>query len=487
MSKPEITIDDLTWQAVLGRNRYATIWCDEPALQLFEQKFPSSVDNQVVFPYYGPAGTITVTSGQGKLHFKETAGGASTVTYVMEHRLKTGQFAIAADLAELSAGGLFSEFYVGVVITTSTATTDFTDIIYAKINRSEAAPNGVIELGYSKNGSFVGRTSTGPTIDVPLAFPCRLVLVMNQNSIALAVEENGVRRELHHYEIALADHDCILEATIRKFKPMIRFNCDAGIDATCTGVYGFPMGGVGHREHTIVRYENGEPWRSPEGLYAIAVDEVGVTALATGDAFYQSEYNRSQTAIWLYNADAARMVRPIGTIHQRENSRVFGLQEPRIVVDRHDGKVHVYGSNWNNVYDATYNPLGRKDSNDARLQVIQHYETTADPIDVLYGSKIIELDTVDLGDDIDFDDVSHYQTDIRRVGGHYYIVGTRAAPANKQIFVNRGTAQGSFTKHLWLDDCWRRARRGRLLLGRRRPISTRPAATARHPCACSTI
>jgi hypothetical protein len=440
MTLPAISISDLsTAHVVLSRTRYASPWCGEPSLMLFEQRFQTSQDTST-FLRISSVGSPTMTRGNGELRVQASA--AATDTFLFEGRPKTSQFAVLADLKELSAGGSNSSFSVGVAITDTPTSDSFTDVIYAKLNRTEAAPNGSIELGYTKNG--VLSYLAGPTLDQPLQFPLKFGFVMNQGSIALAVEENGVRRVLHNFDVNVANWDCQLESLIKRFKYFVRFDCDGVFDATITALLAYPMGSEGDREHALVRYENGEPWRNEEGLYAIVLDSIGPTTINTGVASYVSEYQRSQATVWLYNADTAHFVRPIAKISQRDNGRVFGAQEPRIIVDRTDGLYHIYVSNWNNIYDATYNPAGNTH------QKIQHF-ATAD--DLLHGNHIIECQDVNLGNGIEFvTNVSTYQTDIRKVGGRYYITATRSDVSGRQVFVNWGTAHGSFTHHLWLDN-----------------------------------
>jgi hypothetical protein len=359
---------------------------------------------------------------------------------------------VIGDLEYLSPGGTLSAFYVCAAITTTSTSNTFTDFVYAVINRTEAAPNGVLSLGYSKSGVFHEVSATA--LAEPLVFPIRLGLTMNQGSISLTLKEaNGRWRRMLNYEVAIADWDWLLQRSSHRAKVMFRFACDVDIDARCNGITVCPMGSDGHREHAVVRYENGEPWRSPEGLYAISLDQVGPTTLATGDAFYVSEYNRSQGAIWLYNADTYAFVRQIATISQKENSRTYGAQEPRIMVDRTDGLIHLYVANWNNVYDATYNPLGTQNGSNFRRQKIQH-----GTIDSLYGNLIVEVDDVNLGSvthnsaTVALNTVSCYGCDVRKLGGRIFIVYTVLfGTGDRQIGVNRGNAHGTFTHNVWID------------------------------------
>jgi hypothetical protein len=166
MTVPAITIADLSEaHVILSRTRYATPWCEEPLLRLYAQRFESSSDIDTLFPSY--TGASTVTTGSNGLRFQASV--AATASYVCEYRPKTSQFCVIGDLEYLSVGGALSAFYVCAAITATSTSNTFTDFVYAVINRTEAAPNGVLSLGYSKNGVF--HEVSAAALAEPLAVP----------------------------------------------------------------------------------------------------------------------------------------------------------------------------------------------------------------------------------------------------------------------------------------------------------------------------
>lgn len=418
-----------TVTSLINRRRDVSMYAPEPEFLFYHHDFSTSIDaGETVFSTTNG----TRTQGQGEFKFTTPSTGSG---YLLAKKRFQGSAQLCAKVRvnSLNATGTFNDIAVGFAVT-STATSDVvTDKLLAFYGRTDANPAGVLTLLWSYNGGT--QVYDQATLTTPLVTPFDLMLVMNNGSLALAVEENGVQRILMNKEVNQGIGFLSLEdqTNVAKLRPMLFFQSSQAIDARVTNFEVRALGELGSREHYPDTYENGEPIRNPQGLYYVTVDATHVTTVNLSGPAQYSEYMKNQSTTRLYDADTGRFVKNTAKYSIKKNGQVFGAQQGKVLYDRRTGLYHLYTSTWNDTSE--------------RVQMT-HYATYDN---LLHGYWVLDgsqFDVIDLSaiNSIFVSPNYYYDTDVQKYNGRWYLCGTVSGipVIGRAAFCVSGTAPNAF-------------------------------------------
>jgi len=436
---------------IVNWNRQAYVSQPGNPFLIWRKDFSTSYDLYETLKNYvgvggGAAGVATIANG--RLTYTGATDNSSTLYTLMAQRfIPNSQLVAELRIEEMPAAGVTkNDVIVGFTVpNTPTGSTAYAPF-RATFRRLAATPNGQFRLDYVRNDQQIGDTITTGTLATPISFPFTMKLWMNQNSLAVVVEEGGREYIVLNLEVIKTDWDLEKKSTIELLRPYIAFENDNQGKATVSHWEVRAPGALGLREHYMAHYENGEPLRNQDGYYYLTVDQCGPTTLSSS---LQDSYNRTVNGAWLYDAQNKRMVGPTaqyvsqyaygGDIYRA------GMIEAQVIYDRRTQLFHLYHSNW-------------RVEDKGGASYVEHYATREN---ILNGYRVFtnmqRLDTTALGPDFESTD-SFYDNDFiyNEADGFWYWCGTvrkdgtNPSGVSARVFLVRGTSPTTFTTVRWI-------------------------------------
>lgn len=414
---PIIDISDLsTGHGIIYRGREANLYASEDRFCLWSFGFDTTANYaNTVYSTSGP--TLTIGGGKGVY---ASAGGTTSASFIASPHIPVAQYAasVLIDSHNASSGASYNDVFVGFALTT-TATSDTLQYKLGAIYRHTDSLNQVF-LHYEHSG---GGVETTP-VTITESQPFRLVYVINHNSATAAIiRQDGSWQVIDHQEITLTHLDMEDAATVAKMRPLLFFQSN-GVQATTVKDWWVRnMGTFGEREHMVVRYENGEPIKSPEGFYYISVDDIGPNTASTASNGPNTAYMRCTHGIYVLDPKTGRRVRTSAKFYMKIATRVFGTQEGFFMHDRSTGLWHVWFSEWN--YSG------------GSAAKLYHGSSFQSPLEI--GSKVYELGElthVNLSSLTGFSSQAVYSTNVRKINGTWYLTGVvTGGPYGRSIYL----------------------------------------------------
>jgi hypothetical protein len=426
-------------QEILNMRRNVLYRAPSDRLTYWHANFASTADVVDSLINYTGSGSPAMTISGGKLIYTQTAS-ASTANRMGQRYLPCSQLCSGVRIDAINSVGSYNDVHVGFAFPLTATGAGANDKIVALLRMPAANSIGKIQLFYTYNGGTL--VSTGVS-DLATAFVpgSYLYCVLNHNTIALVINDNGRQKQLLQLEINTAHHDMQLYTKATGMRPFLGFQSDGAANNSVSDWFVSSWGTIGDREMQAVRYENGEPVKSPDGYYYVAADTTGPNTLTTSDLDVVA---RSQGAMYLYDADAKRPVAMTAKYSQKvtvsATPYLIGAQEVNWMYDRTSQSWHGYFSCWN------------LQSHGQAVRIF-HCSRKTNP---LHGHVVIDDATeipfaTDLGLGGVWTSAAIYgSTCPKYENGYWYMGGTIAAPTYNS-FVVRGDSPSHFTSLLWLD------------------------------------
>jgi hypothetical protein len=346
MTIPAITFADLPAypQPLLNVRRNVFYRAPSERLTYWHKNFETSAETSESFITYSGSGSpaLNLNSG-GKLSFTSGSGGG-VANMMANVYLPCSQLIAAVKVIRVDSGGTYNQIQLGFALPATPTGSAVSDKFVAMLDVSTSQ----VQLFYTRNG---GTAVYGSVLGLGTALEAQsyLYCMLNHNTLALGVSENGKERLLAQLKIDTAHHDMQLASKAAGLRPYLGFQSDyasAFIQVTDWSVGSW--GTFGDREHEIVTNEDGSPYLSPDRLYYVAADSNGPSELISSDL---AAVDRSQGAMWLYDADARRAVAMTAkyTAEVTINSTTyrFGAQEIKWMYDRPSQTWWGCFSSWN--------------------------------------------------------------------------------------------------------------------------------------------
>ncbi len=345
MTLPNIDADDLSVSGTIASVRDVKMYATESPFLFYDNDLATSADVADML-LQSNAGTFIASGGNAVY---SVGSGAFSAFVLAPVRLSVAQCAVIAEITAHNAAGTYNDVCVGVAFTSTSTSDVINHRIVAIFRRTAGAPNGYIELQYTHDATF--EYLAGPTIVTPLVFPFKLIFLLNHNSIALAVEEDGVQRILHNFEVDIAHWDLEDQTTVGRLRPILYFQSDGGQATTLSDFEVRALGTLGDREHYLVTYESGEPIYDGSGNVYVTADATHVTTrtvdISQLNSLPNSQYMRNQSACRLYNPVSGALGAMTAKYAMTSGTRVFGCQQGAIIHDRRTGLWWQYFAKWN--------------------------------------------------------------------------------------------------------------------------------------------